>query len=116
MTFANDSWQSKGACLSSDPDLFFPEMENHRGDWKMQSVRSGKVRAAKAICAGCRVRQDCLDFALSNGERFGIWGGEYMPTLKRKHYRREGWKVITDVGIQEAGTSQEAKEAEGSAA
>lgn len=27
------------------------------------------------MCKGCVVREDCLEFALQNGEKFGIWGG-----------------------------------------
>ena len=33
------------------------------------------VPAAKAVCAGCPVRQACLEFALANDERWGVWGG-----------------------------------------
>ena len=27
------------------------------------------------MCAGCEVRAECLQFALDNDERFGVWGG-----------------------------------------
>lgn len=51
-----------------------------RGDLK---VRQGSRRnvdaraeaAAKAVCAGCEVRAECLQYALDNNERFGVWGG-----------------------------------------
>lgn len=33
------------------------------------------VPAAKAVCAGCPVRAECLEFALANDERWGVWGG-----------------------------------------
>ncbi len=55
-------WVVFGACRDVDPDLFFPagrEEESH----------------ALALCASCPVRQECLDYALEAGERFGIWGG-----------------------------------------
>jgi hypothetical protein len=50
------------ACTGADPDLFFP-------------LPGQSADAAKAICAGCRVREACLARALANGERHGVWGG-----------------------------------------
>lgn len=55
-------WQLSGACQYTDPDLFFPG-------------KGGSTREAKAVCRGCEVRADCLEYALGNDERFGIWGG-----------------------------------------
>ncbi len=56
------SWQDMANCLGVDPDLFFPE-------------RGASTREAKEVCKGCVVRDDCLEYALVNGEKFGIWGG-----------------------------------------
>jgi hypothetical protein len=33
---------------------------------------------ARGVCAGCRFRTDCLDWAIDNGERWGVWGGHTM--------------------------------------
>ncbi len=33
------------------------------------------AEAAKAVCAGCPVRDECLDYALASRQRFGVWGG-----------------------------------------
>ena len=55
-------WQDHANCLGVDPDLFFPE-------------RGASTREAKEVCRGCVVREECLEFALQNGEKFGIWGG-----------------------------------------
>lgn len=67
LPIAQQGWQAAAACGSADPDLFFP------------SSASGKtperVRHAKAICARCRVRRQCLAFALRTGQAYGIWGG-----------------------------------------
>jgi WhiB family redox-sensing transcriptional regulator len=35
----------------------------------------GSTREAKKVCTTCDVRSECLEYALSNDERFGIWGG-----------------------------------------
>ena len=55
------NWQTKANCMGVDPDLFFPE-------------RGASTREAKEVCRGCVVREDCLEYALANGEKFGIWG------------------------------------------
>ena len=67
------SWQSLANCLGLDPDLFFPE-------------RGASTREAKEVCRGCVVRAECLDFAVANGERFGIWGG--LSERERRKVRR----------------------------
>jgi WhiB family redox-sensing transcriptional regulator len=67
------SWQTQANCMGVDPDLFFPE-------------RGASTREAKEVCRGCVVREDCLEFALANGEKFGIWGG--MSERERRRLRR----------------------------
>ena len=67
-------WWELSNCLGVDPDLFFPE-------------RGASTREAKEVCRGCVVREDCLEYALVNGEKFGIWGG--MSERERRRIRRE---------------------------
>jgi WhiB family redox-sensing transcriptional regulator len=71
---AERSWQRYANCLGVDPDLFFPE-------------RGASTREAKEVCRGCVVRDDCLEYALRNGEKFGIWGG--MSERERRRIRRQ---------------------------
>ena len=66
-------WQAQANCMGVDPDLFFPE-------------RGASTREAKEVCRGCVVREDCLEFALDNGEKFGIWGA--MSERERRRLRR----------------------------
>jgi len=66
-------WQENANCLGVDPDLFFPE-------------RGASTREAKEVCRGCVVREDCLEYALVHGEKFGIWGG--MSERERRRIRR----------------------------
>lgn len=68
------SWYELGDGQGVDPDLFFPE-------------RGASTEEAKAVCAGCAVREQCLEFALTNGEKFGIWGG--LSERERRRIRRE---------------------------
>lgn len=55
-------WMAQAACRNVKPDLFFPERGVDCGD-------------AKRVCFGCPVRAECLQYALDNGMRYGIWGG-----------------------------------------
>lgn len=55
-------WQEQALCAQTDPEAFFPE-------------KGGSTREAKRICQACGVRDECLEYALANDERFGIWGG-----------------------------------------
>lgn len=68
------SWQDLANCLGVDPDLFFPE-------------RGASTKEAKEVCRGCVVREQCLEFALANGEKFGIWGG--LSERERRRIRRQ---------------------------
>lgn len=68
------SWQEQANCLGVNPDLFFPE-------------RGASTKEAKAVCAGCEVQDDCLNFALRMGEKFGIWG--MKSERERRRIRRQ---------------------------
>jgi WhiB family redox-sensing transcriptional regulator len=68
MTDYATDWRATGACASADPELFFPLATG-------VAVAADQVRKAQRICAECGVRQQCLDFAMRNGEMHGVWGG-----------------------------------------
>ena len=83
MTEYAADWRAGGACQSADPDLFFPIATGEAAD--------GQIMKALRICAGCGVRQQCLDFAMSAGEMHGVWGGttpEERIRARRAHLRR----------------------------
>ena len=67
------AWQADSLCAQTDPEAFFPE-------------KGGSTRDAKKICSGCEVRDQCLEYALSNDERFGIWGG--LSERERRKLRK----------------------------
>jgi WhiB family transcriptional regulator, redox-sensing transcriptional regulator len=69
----DQGWQERALCAETDPEAFFPE-------------KGGSTREAKKICTGCEVRAECLEYALSNDERFGIWGG--LSERERRRLRR----------------------------
>jgi WhiB family redox-sensing transcriptional regulator len=74
------NWRSAGACRSADPDLFFP----------VSSVGPAErqIAQAKLICAACKVRQECLDFALAQNQLYGIWGGTTAEDRQRDRRRK----------------------------
>jgi len=61
-TITTSSWRDRAACRGLDPEIFYPVSDEDAG-------------AAKAICAECPVREACLEYALANRERDGVWGG-----------------------------------------
>jgi len=67
------AWQSDSLCAQTDPEAFFPE-------------KGGSTRDAKKICSSCEVRTQCLEYALQNDERFGIWGG--LSERERRKLRK----------------------------
>jgi WhiB family transcriptional regulator, redox-sensing transcriptional regulator len=74
------NWRSAGACLSADPDLFFPISTKGPGE--------KQIARAKMICAGCRVRQECLEFAHAHDLTYGIWGGTTPQDRQRERRRK----------------------------
>ena len=74
------NWRAAGACLSADPDLFFPI--SSAGPAERQIAR------AKKICAGCGVCRECLEFALSHEQVYGIWGGTTPEDRQRERRRK----------------------------
>jgi WhiB family transcriptional regulator, redox-sensing transcriptional regulator len=75
-----EDWRSTAACRSADPELFFPISDS--GPSLVQAAE------AKAICAGCPVRRQCLAFAVRTRQVHGIWGG---LTERERHVPAAGW-------------------------
>ena len=69
-------WIADAPCSQADPELFFPEPHER-----------AIVALAKQVCAACPVRQECLEWALDRGEKFGIYGG-LTSTQRRKVLRQ----------------------------
>lgn len=67
------AWQEQALCAQTDPEAFFPE-------------KGGSTREAKKVCLGCTVKTECLEYALAQDERFGIWGG--LSERERRKLKR----------------------------
>ena len=54
-------WMADAACRDVDVSVFYPY--------------EPAFEPAKAICNGCPVRAECLDYAIIGREEYGVWGG-----------------------------------------
>ena len=68
-------WREVGRCKGAEPDLFYPKDDEDEGF------------EAKAICAICPVREVCLEHAIVNREKIGVWGG-YTARERRRLVRQ----------------------------
>jgi WhiB family redox-sensing transcriptional regulator len=69
----HQEWVERAACAGAGPDMFF-------------QLKGGSNLPAKAVCATCPVRQECLDYAVGQPEQWGVWGG--MDRNERRAYAR----------------------------
>ncbi len=75
-------WRNRAACLTEDPELFFPIGNS--------GPALAQVELAKSVCARCAVTDTCLKWALETGQDSGVWGGlseEERRSLKRRTAR-----------------------------
>jgi WhiB family redox-sensing transcriptional regulator len=56
-------------------------------DGERPAEREIRERKAKAICALCLLRTECLEYALRHPARYGIWGGLNGEELAAEHRR-----------------------------
>jgi WhiB family redox-sensing transcriptional regulator len=77
MRQGSEMWQLKAACRGPQATVFFPPSHAERKEEK-----SSREIRAKAICEQCRVRCECLDYAIRIREPHGIWGG--LNEVERK--------------------------------
>jgi WhiB family redox-sensing transcriptional regulator len=67
-------WFDDASCRAADTSVFFPESE-------------AAAETAKAICAACPVREECLEHALAIRPSDGVWGG-LTPIERHRLIRR----------------------------
>jgi WhiB family redox-sensing transcriptional regulator len=75
----HETWHLEAACRGPESVLFFPPTFGERRD-----EREMRETRAKAICAECAVRTECLEFALRVREPHGIWGGLTESERRRR--------------------------------
>lgn len=76
--WVSTDWKEDASCLGIDPKLFHPE-------------RGESTKEAKAVCRDCVVREECLEFAITSSEKFGVWGG--LSERERRRLRKARYQV-----------------------
>lgn len=71
-------WTDHALCKGKT-ELFFA----HKGDWK-------SAQQARKICAECPVASRCLQEAVMNDERYGVWGGVGYTERRKMNQKKRG--------------------------
>jgi len=78
----DDGWRDEAACADVDPDLFFPV--------GVTGPAVHQIAAAKAVCEGCACRTQCLEFAITTNQEYGVWGG---TSEEERRALRRAWRA-----------------------
>jgi WhiB family redox-sensing transcriptional regulator len=78
----DEGWRRRAACRDVAPDLFFPV--------GVTGPAVAHIAAAKAVCEACPVRLECLEFALSTNQEYGVWGG---ASEEERRVLRRAWRA-----------------------
>jgi WhiB family redox-sensing transcriptional regulator len=86
-TWDAEAWRVDSACRDVDPRIFFPVGTS--------GLAAEVANEAKAVCAVCPVAQECLIFAVTTNQEYGVWGGldEEERREVRRQWRRASRKV-----------------------
>lgn len=87
----NEEWRVQAGCLGLSADMFFPPERGTTGT-------SWSPEPAKAVCAKCPVRRECLDYVLNlPNSSPGVWGGTSERERRRMSSRR--LSIQREVGL-----------------
>ncbi|MDR3116830.1 MAG: WhiB family transcriptional regulator [Bifidobacteriaceae bacterium] len=75
-------WREYALCSQTNPMAFFPD-------------KGGSTKDAKNVCTNCVVKAECLEYALTNDIRFGIWGGK--SERERRRFKKE--EEAANIGV-----------------
>ena len=78
----DDRWRDQAACADVNPDLFFPV--------GVTGPAIPQIARAKAVCAQCPVRSECLEFAITTNQEYGVWGG---TSEEERRVLRRAWRA-----------------------
>ncbi len=81
-TWDSEEWRELGSCRQLETALFFPVGQTGEAEVK--------IARAKKVCVACPVRQQCLEFAITTNQEYGVWGGHSEE--ERRVVRRQ-WRA-----------------------
>ena len=76
------AWRDTATCRDLNPDLFFPV--------GVTGYAVEQIDAAKAFCVNCVSKKQCLDFAITTNQEYGVWGG---TTEEERRVLRRQWRA-----------------------
>ena len=76
----DETWKDQANCKGEPVKTFFPE-DNSGCNQKE------RVSRVYELCGKCEVKEECLNYALDNNEKFGVWGG--LGEKRRRYLRME---------------------------
>lgn len=62
------SWKKDALCRNMPPNFFYPVGQSRAAE--------AQTEQAQRVCHECPVKDECLEYAVTNNERHGVWGGE----------------------------------------
>ena len=89
-TWDADGWRLDAACHDTPAGMFFPVGST--------GAAETQIEAAKRICAGCPVVEECLIFAVTTNQEYGVWGG--LDEDERRDVRRQWRRASREVAKQ----------------
>lgn len=93
----NHEWMKNGVCFTEgvDPDIFFPDLVAKRG-----VITPEGIAKARAYCFRCPVQTECMVFAITHDEKFGIFGG--MAPKELRHLKNQmAWDLAKIIVAKE---------------
>lgn len=90
----DQSWREKAACYGRDTNDFFPESSG--------GFSSISVSKCRLVCYRCKVRKQCLDFAVRNHINHGVWGGMSVTDRRKISVEQvdEASRITIDVVLK----------------
>jgi len=89
----HEDWSREAQCVEARPDELF--------------VRGAAQKRAKALCAGCAVKTECLAEALDSEMEWGVWGGETereRRSLLRRRPNVTSWRRLLESAMNDHAT------------
>lgn len=90
--FLAEPWADQALCAQTDPEMFFPD-------------KGGTPAPAKRVCMACPVRSECLEFALANEVRHGVWGGLSERERRKVNKRRVAAVAVVETDDETVGAA-----------
>ena len=86
------TWQYDALCRQHSSNLFFPP-----ATFEKKEDREKREAKAKAVCSGCPVKIECLEYAIRTNQDSGVWGGATEDERKsiRREYKKTGTLITS---------------------